>query len=97
MYTPNHEIIKTIFGSILNAHLATISDGIKKMSDDVIESTIYLFQLILKDSGFSPSAKRFHYQFNFRELSKVIEGVCRSRAKECGTELSIWRLWAHEC
>ena len=43
MYTPNSDIIKTIFGSILGAHLASFDDKIAKMSDKIIEGTIMIF------------------------------------------------------
>jgi dynein heavy chain len=43
MYTPNSDIIKTIFGSILGAHLATFDEKTAKMTDRVIEATIHLF------------------------------------------------------
>lgn len=44
MYTPSQDIIKTIFGSILNAHLATLRDDkMQKMGDKIIEATIMLF------------------------------------------------------
>jgi len=79
MYTPTSDIIKTIFGSILNAQLATIDPKIQKMADGLVEALIFLFNRVLKDTiHFSPSSKKFHYQFNFRELAKVCEGVCRS-------------------
>jgi dynein heavy chain len=43
MYTPNQDIIKTIFGSILGAHLAAFDDKISKMSDKLIDATIHVF------------------------------------------------------
>jgi len=53
------------------------------MADPIVKSTISLFQRILKDTNnFSPSAKRFHYQFNFRELAKIIEGLLRTVPKD---------------
>lgn len=61
MYTPNAEIIKTIFGAILNSHLATFDDKIHKLSDKLIEATIHLFNKVLKDTRYSPSARKFHY------------------------------------
>lgn len=98
MYTPNSDIIKTIFGSILNAHLATLGDDkLQKMSDKIIEATINLFQRVQKDTRFSPSAKKFHYQFNYRELSKVVEGLMRSTgASYRGFPIKLLRLWVHE-
>ncbi len=82
---------------ILNSHFATISDKVQKIAEPLIKSTIAVFQRILKDTRFSPSARRFHYQFNFRELSKVVEGLCRIGQKEYKENVfGVQRLWAHE-
>jgi len=43
MYTPTQEIIKTIFGSILNAHLATLDPKMQKLSEPLVEATVFLF------------------------------------------------------
>lgn len=57
MYTPSQDIIKTIFGSILNAHLNTVDEKLQKLTDKYIDATIFVFQKILKDAAhFSPSA-----------------------------------------
>jgi dynein heavy chain, axonemal len=45
----------------------------------LIEATIILFNKILRDTRYSPSSKKFHYQFNLRDLSKVCEGVMLSQ------------------
>lgn len=97
MYTPTQDIITTIFGSILGAHFATLDPKVKDLASPIVEATIQLFKQILKTTQFSPSAKKFHYQFNFRELSKVIEGMCRTTSKEYTQELDVIRLWVHEC
>lgn len=52
----------------------------------------------MRDPKFSPSAKKFHYQFNLRDLAKIIEGLTRSTPKEYKDQpLSLYKLWAHEC
>lgn len=98
MYTPSQDIIKTIFGSILNAHLNTVDEKLQKLTDKYIDATIFVFQKILKDAlHFSPSAKKFHYQFNFRDLAKVIEGMCRATSSAYrGKPDDLVRLWCHE-
>lgn len=97
MYTPNAEIIKTIFGSILGAHLAQFDEKLHKLSDKIIDATIHLFQRILKDTRYSPSARKFHYQFNYRELAKIVEGVMRSNVNSYrGMPTKMLRLWVHE-
>lgn len=56
-----------------------------------------LFQKILRDTRFSPSARKFHYQFNFRELAKVVEGMMRSSSNAYkGFPNKLLRLWVHE-
>jgi len=44
MYTPNYEIIKTIFGSILGAHFASLDGKLVKLAEPIVDCTIYLFQ-----------------------------------------------------
>jgi len=62
MYTPSQDVIKTIFGSILNAHFATIDEKTQKMAFKLVEATYFTFDKILKNTTqFAPSAKRFHY------------------------------------
>lgn len=74
-------MIKTIFGSILNAHLATVDDKAQRCAFKLVEATFFTFDKVLKNTNtFAPSAKRFHYQFNFRELARVTEGICRTTA-----------------
>lgn len=68
MYTPTEEIIKTIFGNILGSHLhgPGFEEKVKNMSDKIIDATVMFFSKTIKNPQFSPSAKKFHYQFNFR-------------------------------
>lgn len=54
------------------------------------------FTKTIRNPQFSPSAKKFHYQFNFRELAKIIEGVMRSSPQVYKNQNSILRLWFHE-
>ncbi len=48
------------------------------MAPKLIEATIHVFNRLLKDTRFSPTASKFHYMFNLRELSKVTEGIMMS-------------------
>ena len=98
MYTPSQDTIKTIYGSILGGYLSTFEEKIHKLSDKAIDATIYLFNKILRDTRFSPSAIKFHYQFNLRELAKVTEGMMMSTPNGYNrTPQLITRLWIHEC
>jgi len=61
-----------------------------------MEATVMFFTRTIRNPQFSPSAKKFHYQFNFRELAKIIEGVMRSSPQVYKNSNSILRLWYHE-
>ena len=54
------------------------------------------FTKTIRKPQFSPSAKKFHYQFNFRELSKIIEGTMRPPAQIIKTTGQAVRVWYHE-
>lgn len=68
----------------------------KNISDKIIDATVSFFSRTIKNPQYSPSAKKFHYQFNFRELANIVQGVMRSQASAYKTPLSILRLWLHE-
>jgi dynein heavy chain len=96
--TPSQDVIKTIFGSILAAFFANPGwdAKIKGVSDKLVDSTIVIFQKLLKNNQFSPSARKFHYQFNYRELAKVVEGIMRSTPSGYKSVLNMQRIWNHE-
>jgi dynein heavy chain len=98
MYTPTDDIIKRIFGEILRSHLSTpgFEEKLRNYSDKILEVTVMFFTRTIKNPQFSPSAKKFHYQFNFRELAKIMSGMLRSVPQTYKTSGSILRLWMHE-
>lgn len=71
-------------------------DKLKLYADKIMDSTVMFFTKTIRNPQFSPSAKKFHYQFNFRELAKIIEGVMRSVPQIYKNTNSILRLWYHE-
>jgi dynein heavy chain len=44
-----------------------------------------------------PTPAKFHYVFNLRDLSRVVQGVIQVIAKYVNTPDSFVALWAHEC
>lgn len=82
----------------MKCHLSTpgFEEKLKAYSDKVLEATVMFFTKTIKNPQFSPSAKKFHYQFNFRELAKIMSGMLRSVPQMYKTPSSILRLWMHE-
>ncbi len=46
---------------------------------------------------FMPTAVKFHYIFNLRDIGNVFEGLLRSSPQYLTTPLPLYRLWLHEC
>lgn len=98
MFTPSQDTIKTIYGSILAGYLSGFDEKIAKISDKLIDSSIHLFNKILRDTRYSPSAVKFHYQFNLRELAKITEGLMKATPNAYrNTTTNIVKLWIYEC
>lgn len=54
--------------------------------------------MITQNPEFSPSAKKFHYQFNLRDISRIIAGILQSHPSMYrGQPEKMVRLWVHEC
>jgi len=71
---PNIKVLTKIFESIMTGFLnAGFSDTIKRYASVVTESTIEIYQRILKE--LLPIPSKFHYSFNLRDVSKVFQGI----------------------
>lgn len=44
-----------------------------------------------------PTPDRFHYLFNLRDVSKVVQGICMSKPASVATDDVFMRLWVNEC
>ena len=95
---PSQEILVHIYSSILGGHLNQFDTKISKLKDKVIDATLELFKLISANPEFAPSAKKFHYQFNLRDISRIIGGVMQSQpGLYRGAVDNFVKLWMHEC
>ena len=97
MTTPTNDILKVIYNQIVVGHLSQFDPSCQKVAEKIVDATLTVFNKILKDTSFSPSARKFHYQFNLRELSKVTEGIMMSTPGPYRNNPSkLVRLWVHE-
>ncbi|XP_028172090.1 dynein beta chain, ciliary-like [Ostrinia furnacalis] len=95
---PNNEALNNIYHSILSQHLTNpelrISPQISKLSASIVSATMGLHNKA--SQVFLPTAIKFHYIFNLRDLSNVFQGFLFS-TNECLVNPSdIIRLWLHE-
>jgi len=95
---PDKEILNTIYSQVLSAHFATFDASIQNLAPKIVSATITVFTAIALSPQFSPTASKFHYQFNMRDPAKIIQNLMLAQAVSYkGNPTGIVRMWAHEC
>lgn len=98
---PSREDLRTIYNSILRGHLigengsyGSFSSAITEASEVFVNLSILLHEEMV--SKFLPSATKFVYNWNMREISNIFQGLTRSRPENFTTTISFATLWVHE-
>ncbi|XP_036766314.2 dynein axonemal heavy chain 17 [Manis pentadactyla] len=93
---PGQEALTTIYDSIVSQHLAFCSapTAVHRTGSQLVASALALHQKVT--ATFLPTAIKFHYVFNLRDLSSIFQGLLFSTAEILKTPLDLIRLWLHE-
>jgi dynein heavy chain, axonemal len=91
---PEAEVLNTIYLSILRGHLTNFAPDISRLAEVIVGATLGLHKDV--SEAFLPTAIKFHYQWNLRELTAIFEGLCRSTHEYYTTPMTVARLWLHE-
>ena len=67
--------MRSIYMQIIDGHLGGFDPDVAKMAGKLVDATIELHVQVM--NNFLPSAVKFHYQFNLRELSNITQGLTR--------------------
>jgi dynein heavy chain len=77
---PGLEALETIYVGILSQHLAEgFSQQVQKYTNSLIRGALELHRRIT--ASFLPTAIKFHYIFNLRDLSNIFQ-VCFSKMQK---------------
>jgi dynein heavy chain len=90
------QVLSKIFSSILDGFLKgnNFQEGALSCSMYIIDSTIEIYNKIQED--LKPTPAKFHYTFNLRDVSKVIQGIMMSHPKSVQTADHMQKLWVNE-
>ena len=94
---PANETVLGIYKCILRDHFGKFDKKIASMADGCIDAVNKVFQGILANPKFSPTAKKFSYIFNLRDVSRLVEGLCMIKPERYrGNPVEIAKCWLHE-
>mmetsp|Transcript_20676 Transcript_20676/g.31602 ORF Transcript_20676/g.31602 Transcript_20676/m.31602 type:complete len:1097 (+) Transcript_20676:1528-4818(+) len=87
--------LSTIFSSIMKGFLGTgFAEKVRNLEEASINSTIEIYIKIQED--LRPTPAKFHYLFNLRDVSKVVQGVCMTKPVSIQNEDTFMKLWVNE-
>jgi dynein heavy chain len=97
-FTANTESVSQIYTKILGHHLGGFDNGVQKLKEMIVAATTEALNIILNTPCFLPSASKFHYQFNLKDMSNIFQGLLNSvPGIYKGNPAKYARLWLHEC
>jgi dynein heavy chain len=96
MSQPGAEALSTIYSSLFNGHLRTqkFSQQVVKVADQLVGTAIKVHNKL--SATFLPTAIKFHYLFNLRDLSNLFQGLSYAQPDVFKTPMQMGRLLLHE-
>ena len=91
---PSEGDLFRIYTSILGAHLERFEPRVAQLASTTVAAVLDIFAAASKK--FLPSASSFHYNFNMRDISAVIEGITQCKQEFYSKPLTFIRLVLHE-
>lgn len=96
MSDPNAEALTTIYNSVFSGHIkhGDFTKPVQKAVETIVEAAVKIHHKVA--SGFLPTAIKFHYLFNLRDLSNVFQGLAFATSSIFKTPIQMIRLLKHE-
>ncbi|XP_061233427.1 dynein axonemal heavy chain 17 isoform X1 [Neopsephotus bourkii] len=93
---PGQEALQSVYSSILTQHLALqkMPAPVQRLQSQLVTAALALHQKVA--STFLPTAIKFHYLFNLRDLSNIFQGLLFSTPECLKSPVELVRLWLHE-
>ncbi|XP_009879601.1 PREDICTED: dynein heavy chain 17, axonemal [Charadrius vociferus] len=93
---PGQEALLTVYSTILAQHLALqkMPPAVQKLQPQLVAAALALHQKVA--ATFLPTAIKFHYLFNLRDLSNIFQGLLFSTPECLKSPVDLVHLWLHE-
>jgi len=91
---PDHADLETIYSQISEGHYMGFDDKVLDGMHTVVKAAINLLDHV--SSRFLPSAVKFTYNWNMRELTNIFQGICLTKEEQYTKPQEVVRLFVHE-
>jgi dynein heavy chain len=91
---PSDDDLRSIYYSIFGGHLNHFENKVAALDERIATFAIDLNNKVM--AAFLPSAVKFVYNWNMRELTNIFQGMCLSTSENFTTPVSMLRLLTHE-
>jgi dynein heavy chain len=93
---PGVDALKTIYQAILQGHITSggFNTQIQRNFEKIVSAALALHTKVT--TTFLPTAIKFHYIFNLRDLSNIFQGISFAFSDCLKTPVDFVRLWLHE-
>ena len=90
----SRESMSSVFVQITSHFFEPFTAVVQNALGQMAVITTRIYESIRKE--LLPTPTKPHYTFNFRDLSRVIQGICATSPSQTKTHNSMQRLWCHE-
>ena len=91
---PSNQDLTTIFKSLMGGHVNGFSNAVCDSVDKIVDASLKLYEMVM--NKFLPSAVKFTYNWNLRELTNIFQGICYMRQSDYNTFDDVVKIWIHE-
>lgn len=91
---PSSSDLNTIFSSLFGGHLKSFQPALQDLGGKIVESAIQIHESV--STCFLPSAVKFMYNWNMRELTNIFQGLCHAKSEYYIKPAMLARLFVHE-
>ena len=91
---PSSSDLNTIFSSLFGGHLRNFQPAMQELTGKIVESAIQIHEFV--STRFLPSAIKFMYNWNMRELTNIFQGCCLAKPDYYIKPTMLARLFIHE-